>query len=100
MSYLADQSSAFKGSRRVFLNGAAGLHGVNKVWGISRGIARYGASRVVLLGMGRSLGMRYLHATCWSSVTLSAEIGKAVSQSLSLGQFCNVQYAQDYQKGI
>ena len=32
---------------------------------------------VCFLGMGRP------HAMCWSSVTLSAKIGKAVSQSLT-----------------
>ena len=32
----------------------------------------------------RSLGMGRLHVICWSSVTLSAKVGKAVSQSLPI----------------
>ena len=58
-------------------------------------LTRYGTSRVVLLGTGllpgygsapwvwvRSLGMGRLHAMRWSSMTLSAKIGKALSQCL------------------
>ena len=58
-------------------------------------LTRYGASCVVLPGMGPlpgygsapwiwvcSLGMGHLHAMCWSSVTLSAILGKVVSTSL------------------
>ena len=61
-------------------------------------LTRYGASHVVLPGTGplpgygsapwvwvRSLGMvgmGHLHAMCWSSVTLSAKLGKVVSRSL------------------
>ena len=47
-------------------------------------LTRYGASRVMLpgTGPGRSLCMGRLHAMHWSSVTLSAILGKVVSRSL------------------
>ena len=67
---------------------------------ISHGIARYGVTPWVwghsvgmepLPGYGatpsvwvHSQGMGHMHAMCWSSVTLSAKIGKAESQSLPL----------------
>ena len=55
------------------------LNGINKVWGISRGVARYGVAPWIWV---HSLGMGRLHAMCWSRVTLSAKLGKAVSRSL------------------
>ena len=49
-------------------------------------LTRYGASHVVLLGTGlvrvRYLDKGRLHAMHWSSVTLSAILGKVVSRSL------------------
>ena len=62
-------------------------------------LTRYEVSRVVLPGTGmgllighgsapwawvRSLGMGHLHVMCWSSVTLSAKLGKVASRSLPL----------------
>ena len=49
-----------------------------------------GYIRMMLLGTGslpvwvHSLGMGRLYAMCWSSMSLSVKIGKAVSQTLPL----------------
>ena len=47
--------------------------------GISRSVAWYGTASWVWV---RFLGMGRLHAMYWSSVTLSAILGKVVSRSL------------------
>ena len=53
-------------------------------------LTRYGVSCVVLPGTGLFPGMGHLHAMHWSSVTLSAVLGKVVSRSLPLTRACPV----------
>ena len=71
----------------MVLLGTGSLHGYEAtpwVWGHSLGMGPlpgYGATPSVWVHF---LGMGHMHAMCWSSVTMSAKIGKAVSQSLPL----------------